>query len=389
MRWWVEVCADGLLGANQDFLVLRRTEALFLLQDRVTGQRVPLFENKKGRGFDSVATNGKWFVGCQRQGKMLVVKIPQKNPSGSKTAIRKPTVVSFDKRWRACIPRCGINEDHLLLRCHGFSNFFKFVLVDLLQTYTSNKLVVLSSSVPRLEATHPIVLGRGLLICNPVYSFRKENGSHSFVLGHYIPSAFSRGVPDFMTFEEGTGGKPQPTFPSAKPFHLFHEGWLQQLDKSQFCAFSADVDAYEVWNLNDTTRPVRKQKFLSGCAKDAFIEGGLLFQVSESLKEIHVTEESSGWLQQLDKSQFCAFSADVDAYEVWNLNDTTRPVRKQKFLSGCAKDAFVEGGLLFQVSESLKEIHVTEESSGTHIITFNLFRPFMGLWHHFSFPLSE
>ncbi|KAH3722562.1 hypothetical protein Pelo_18732 [Pelomyxa schiedti] len=291
MRWWVEGCAEELIGANQDFLVLRRMEVLFLLQDRVTGQRVPLLEYKKGRGCSCVATNGKWFVGCRGQRKLVVVEIPKKSNSGAKITIRKPTVVTFDKRWIICTLRFGIDEDHLLLHCTA--DFFELVLVDLLQTCALNKLVVLSSSVLRLETAPPRGSGGGfgILIGNPAYSFRKESGTHSFVTGHCILSAFSPGVSEFVTFEEGTGGKPQPTFKSCTPPH---EGSLQQLDNSQFCVFSADVDAYEVWNLNDTTRPVRKQKFLSGCAKEAFVEGGLLFQVSESLKEIHVTEESSG-----------------------------------------------------------------------------------------------
>ncbi|KAH3744308.1 hypothetical protein Pelo_14281 [Pelomyxa schiedti] len=73
-------------------------------------------------------------------------------------------------------------------------------------------------------------------------------------------------------------------------------------------------------------------------------------------------------------------------YEVWDINDTSKPVRTMRCLPGCTADnTFVEGGLLFQVTNANKEIHVTEESSGTHVVTLNLFKPLSAITNHYSF----
>ncbi|KAH3722629.1 hypothetical protein Pelo_18665 [Pelomyxa schiedti] len=82
------------------------------------------------------------------------------------------------------------------------------------------------------------------------------------------------------------------------------------------------------------------------------------------------------WVSKLNESQFCVFVEGKGTYTVWDANDTSKPVRTQR----CASEqkggqCFVEGGLLFQVSESRKEIIVTEESSGDHVISFQLFTP--------------
>ncbi|KAH3766685.1 hypothetical protein Pelo_1446 [Pelomyxa schiedti] len=101
-----------------------------------------------------------------------------------------------------------------------------------------------------------------------------------------------------------------------------------------------------------------------------------------------VTTDLYSW-SQLNQSQFCVFEVKKDAYEVWDVNETNNPVRTNKCPTGCTTQLdFVEGGLLFQLSESHKEIHVTEESSGAHVITFQALRPITAYVHleHYSFP---
>ncbi|KAH3722921.1 hypothetical protein Pelo_18374 [Pelomyxa schiedti] len=77
-------------------------------------------------------------------------------------------------------------------------------------------------------------------------------------------------------------------------------------------------------------------------------------------------------ISQLSMSQFCVFEGSY-GYDVWDINDTAKPVRKCKLLPGFTSlQSFAEGGFMFQMSESHKEIHVSEECSGDHVITFNV-----------------
>ncbi|KAH3714169.1 hypothetical protein Pelo_19323 [Pelomyxa schiedti] len=60
-------------------------------------------------------------------------------------------------------------------------------------------------------------------------------------------------------------------------------------------------------------------------------------------------------------------SGHAEGYSVWDVNNASKPVRERECLSGCTTNqAFIEGGLLFQLSEARKEIHVTEEATESH-----------------------
>ncbi|KAH3743915.1 hypothetical protein Pelo_14676 [Pelomyxa schiedti] len=101
------------------------------------------------------------------------------------------------------------------------------------------------------------------------------------------------------------------------------------------------------------------------------------------------------FVSPLDPSLLCVFGLHKDRYDVWDINDTSKPIREMSCLQGCTtNNAFVEGGLLFQMSESRRELHVTEESSGYHVITLQFFstensRHLFSLDPHYSFLLSE
>ncbi|KAH3744301.1 hypothetical protein Pelo_14307 [Pelomyxa schiedti] len=305
MRWWAGGKREALLGANQDYLVRERRPrgpkpTALILEDRATGHKVRL-----GRFKDGV-TNGKWLVACEETStNMVVFKLPRKNQMAatSSTTIKNPTVVPVDTvgyKTDFWIPEFrSIHEDYVVLccyeksRCHENPTTYGFLLVNLASTCASKKLVVLSSNVFRLKDWPP-----NLDDFQPLVSLQ-------------APTFYAI---DFITVEQGSGNKFQPTF--------------------QGC-----------------TAPHR--------------------------------------VSQLNWSQFCAFRDNTDSYEVWDVRDAMKPVRTQKLLSGFIHHAFVGGGLLFQMSESLDEMHVTEESSGDHVVTFGLFAPIGFFWFHFSFPLSS
>ncbi|KAH3745438.1 hypothetical protein Pelo_13187 [Pelomyxa schiedti] len=90
-------------------------------------------------------------------------------------------------------------------------------------------------------------------------------------------------------------------------------------------------------------------------------------------------------VSQLRMSQFCVFEGSY-GYNVWDINDPAKPVRECKLQPGfTTTESFADGGFMFQMSESHKEIHVSEECSGDHVITFKLFRPLCRTTRHFSF----
>ncbi|KAH3763017.1 hypothetical protein Pelo_5131 [Pelomyxa schiedti] len=105
---------------------------------------------------------------------------------------------------------------------------------------------------------------------------------------------------------------------------------------------------------------------IPGVERDGLI---MMDELSGRLQELIHTPEGANWqVSQLNQSQLCVFAPGMDTYTVWDVNDTSKPVRTAKCKA--SSESFVEGGLLFQVSGSRHEIHMTEESSGAHIITF-------------------
>ncbi|KAH3761330.1 hypothetical protein Pelo_6837 [Pelomyxa schiedti] len=263
------------------------------LQDRATGQ-ISLLDEE----WDHTKSNGKWLLLCDTTNqRMAVVEIPRKNSTaGETTAIKKPVVVQIGGGWNSHVLQfTDINEDCVLIHCYRVHDitFCGIVLVDLMQTCASGKLAVLSSTVIRSGAYY-FVVGNG------------GNGQDSDDDVFFTPSS------GYITIE-GATGKSHPTFQYLR---------VLPLNQSQFCTFDTCSDWYEVWDVSDTTKPFKTQKIPMGGS---------------------------------------------------TLDD----------------HAFFEGGLLFQLSASRKEMHVTEESSGSHVITFNLFRPLVDVAHHFSFPLSS
>ncbi|KAH3756560.1 xeroderma pigmentosum group C-complementing protein [Pelomyxa schiedti] len=307
LRWWVERPGDLLMGANRDYLVVKRA-SLVQLQDRATGQRIPLLHCAAG---STQAANWKWLVVLNKyQHEVVVVEIPKKS-STTATIIKEPTTFKIDTTWVCFDPEVvGTNGDLLLIRWGNYAlSVFGILLVDLVQTCASTKLAVLSSVAQRWTDLPPgfSLIGMSGFTC---HAFTNERGSHSFIwkpprCGYYESSG------DVITID-GLTGKWQPTLPG---------------------------------------RPL------------------VSLLVSHS------------------QSRFCTFCSGK-AYEEWDVNDTTKSVRTQKCMSVCV-DAFFEGGLLFQIGKSRQEIHVSEESSGATIVTFNLFRPLLQVTHHFCFPLSE
>ncbi|KAH3761159.1 hypothetical protein Pelo_7019 [Pelomyxa schiedti] len=314
MRWWAERSDEILLGASLHHLVVYDGSAL-LLQDRETGKRIRLLKYPGNDFPDNFATNGRWIVCCNTDlMRMVVAELPmRKNANGcgatTTTTIKRPTVVKLDPRWKVCIPQFVgiINENHVLLCCQDASGydlftFFEFTLVDLAETCLSKRLAVLSSTVPRLSDIHPPLHLYGF-VGKTYHVFRRKNGggsNHVFVMREC--TSVSVGYCNFAV-EEGTG-KVGRAFPESRR----STKRVSQVNQSQFCVMDdysdsdsgcSDEFCYSVWDVNNTGKPVRKRQCLSGCpTSQAFVEGGLLFQISQAAryvrKEIHVTDESTG-----------------------------------------------------------------------------------------------
>ncbi|KAH3761156.1 hypothetical protein Pelo_7016 [Pelomyxa schiedti] len=305
VRWWAQRYGMELLGSSLHYLIVEKGRGVFLLQDRQTGKRIQLVKfpdsNDYMSGTVRCATNGRWIVWCDGHSmKMVVAEIPMRK-NGATTTVKRPTVVKIDPRWKICTPQFVgvINENHLLLCCRDslycIPTFFELVLVDLVETFSSKRLAVLSST--SFES----------FVSKKYHVFRKqhrEGGGGSpnhllFVMGQ--SEGVSRGYYHLITIEEGTG-KLGRAFPESKRAARWR---VSQVNQSQFCVMDDDshfpVEGYSVWDVNNPgSTPVRKQQCLSGCtASQAFVEGGLLFQISKATssrgrKEIHVTDEATG-----------------------------------------------------------------------------------------------
>ncbi|KAH3763867.1 hypothetical protein Pelo_4272 [Pelomyxa schiedti] len=275
MRWWVQRSYVKLLFATRDYLVLRRGY-VFVLQDRVTGQRVtlldytPQWKYNIRRGY-----NSKWLVMCDCDKRtMVVVEIPKKSAAAALSKNPSVVVVPLDVackgriRWN-CQPSCKLtNEDHALLLFMDNESFFEIAVVDLRETSSSKTLVVLSSTIPRNCCNYLVLT--------------KSSGCRALVTQQ------SSAIRQVTMIEERTGRLQQVQETSKN-----ENWWVSQLNESQFCVFCYEADTYTVWDVNDTSKPVRSQKLNRGF-RQPFVEGGLLFQVGESGHEILVTEESSG-----------------------------------------------------------------------------------------------
>ncbi|KAH3756412.1 hypothetical protein Pelo_11754 [Pelomyxa schiedti] len=98
-------------------------------------------------------------------------------------------------------------------------------------------------------------------------------------------------------------------------------------------------------------------------------------------------------LAQLDESRFCSFELGGHSacYDVWDFKDIEHPLKTTKYLSSycLCSSTFTEGGLLFQVNEGLNAIHVTDEESGFHIVTFKLLSSMNFIASCYSFLLGD
>ncbi|KAH3731647.1 hypothetical protein Pelo_17520 [Pelomyxa schiedti] len=97
-------------------------------------------------------------------------------------------------------------------------------------------------------------------------------------------------------------------------------------------------------------------------------------------------EACNGELSQLNQSQFCVRHGAH--YDVWDVNEPTKPLRSEELNSAdTTRPAFVDGGLLFQTSSNSQHLRVTEESTGSHVLTLKFSRCLQRVIHHFSFLL--
>ncbi|KAH3723126.1 hypothetical protein Pelo_18169 [Pelomyxa schiedti] len=282
LRWWIPRTHEEIIGANQHFLIVDcwRTE------DVVTGQRTLLLGGEWSAFGCQV--NGKWLVCRDKpQKNMAVLELPTRCTFGERfsPSAKKPTVVPLPFDGDCQIYLDTSCEDRMLFSftVSGLNNFqvrsLKLMLIDLAQTNSLKELVVLSVTEPQLELFSVFEF--------PDYSvLTKQCGAHVFV----GCVATSCNHPAFIAIEEGTAHmNPAQDMPRIFPRSI------SPLSHTQFCLFGSHKDTYDVWDVTDTTRPARTMKCLPGCTtKQAFVEGGLLFQMSESRKEMHVTEESSG-----------------------------------------------------------------------------------------------
>ncbi|KAH3759392.1 hypothetical protein Pelo_8800 [Pelomyxa schiedti] len=235
-------------------------------------------------------TNGKWFVHCDcRTREIVIAELPTGRPGTVQEEVAVPSG-SYYIRDICFVENC---KDHVLLCCSHFMDrdvlheSGQLVLVDLAQTRLRKKLAVLSVTV-----------------C-PDFA---ESGANAFM----------------------------PVEPSFVDCPLIEEG--------------------------------------TSC-------------VHNIVPRISILGQAHGAVSQLNSSQFCVFG--WSSYEVWDVNDLSNTVRTCECLCGCTMEqAFIEGGLLFQMSYSMKEIHVTDEYSGAHITTLSLFTPLKNILGHFSLLLQ-
>ncbi|KAH3743837.1 sel1 repeat family protein [Pelomyxa schiedti] len=302
MRWWVQRRGEYLVHATQDHLFLQKGP-LFILQYRVTGQRALLLNTWEPTWCGTnprwapkpltYATNSKWLAVCDCNDRVLVLfEAPE-------TMIKKSTVVSLNsackgiRRWKDCMPDVRLrNEDHCVLLFTDHERFCEIAIVDLRETFSSKTLIVVSSTVPRLA----------------------------------------------------------------------------DLNLSDYACFSLCWYAVLTRVGGGNVLVTRRSSKTSN----------LIIMVDEGtgkLHQIHQAFESSDWsVSQLNESQFCVFHPNMDTYTVWDVNDTSKPVRSQQ-CRRVNEVHFVSDGLLFQVTESGHEILVSEEYSGAHVVTFQLFTP--------------
>ncbi|KAH3744154.1 hypothetical protein Pelo_14442 [Pelomyxa schiedti] len=292
MRWWAQGRDRRLFAACPHYLVVYDGgRGLYYLRDTRTGKRMPVEDGMKHPLPTLVhhQTNGKWLVYRQvRSREAVVYKLPTTLGAELPPTPMNPTVVQFPFDLDEC--RLGDNEDHLWLWSFGVMTrgslpLFRLALIDLAQTQLLKTLVVLGS------AALPLDDDRDSWILTPKHFvlFTKKNGAHLFAV--LLHDAYSRNV-DLIIIEEGTGHMKKIPLGGDR----FASMWVSPLNESQFSVFGVHKDTYEVWDAADTTRPAREKKCLPGCTttNQAFVEGGLLFQMSELKNEMHVTEESSG-----------------------------------------------------------------------------------------------
>ncbi|KAH3765863.1 hypothetical protein Pelo_2266 [Pelomyxa schiedti] len=280
---------------------------VYALEDRATGHRFA----RQDKMSLHAATNGKWLVTCREATRdMSVLKLPRRKSlhhlgersTEAAATIKDPTVVRVRARgWRidVWVPEfLSMHEDYVLLRCYdrGQLQNYRFLWVDLVSTCGTKKMAVLRSFDIRMDDLPPSIVD---FLPSSLFFFAvQKEEAISHVVMERNPLFSTPGSIDFITVEvrnDNDDNKVQPTFEVGTPPTRDEGCHISQLNSSQFCVFHANSDTYEVWDVRDAEKPVRTQRLLSGCTtKNAFVEGGLLFQLSESLHEIHVVEESSG-----------------------------------------------------------------------------------------------
>ncbi|KAH3743835.1 hypothetical protein Pelo_14773 [Pelomyxa schiedti] len=123
-----------------------------------------------------------------------------------------------------------------------------FLRLDLRGTFSSNTLVVLSSTVPRLADLH---LSDYACFTDGCYALlTRAGGGHTLVKrGSYNHRVF--------VIEEGTGKLQRVQELS---YNETSSCQVSQLNESQFCVFHPKMDTYTVWDVNDTSKPVRSEE---------------------------------------------------------------------------------------------------------------------------------
>ncbi|KAH3759581.1 hypothetical protein Pelo_8598 [Pelomyxa schiedti] len=176
------------------------------------------------------------------------------------------------------------NEDHLLVRFSVSYTCVHFVLVDLAQIKSSGKLVAVASAIIHIEDMYesPDDLETEDFMTNECAVCSTESGAHSFVT--------MTGCARLISIDEGTGKVHTLDSERYKLFSGTHV--ISQLSVSQFCVFKRG-SVYDVWDINDPIKPVRECKLLPGfTTTESFAEGGFMFQISESGKDIHASDQN-------------------------------------------------------------------------------------------------
>ncbi|KAH3761343.1 hypothetical protein Pelo_6850 [Pelomyxa schiedti] len=315
VRWWVERQRENLVGANRDFLVVQQIEggALLCLQDRATGQRTALMVNNREE-YDW-ETNGKWMVLCEKAPirEMVVFEIPTKGVAASESS----------------------------------------------SSSSSSRRGSWANAEPTVVPLDGVLAGAGRVQLKCDCNFSSANDDH-LLMWFYDRKGFFEIL--LVDLEQTCSSKKLAVLSSTVPrWDDLHLSYNVDLPRASCHVMTREGGVRQFAVHRGKKRPKAD-----------------VYSVEEVSGRLQKIENIKGRIAEMDDCHLYSFHQDLSTYEVWDFNDTSKPLRKTQnhHATDCSDTPHAAGGLLFQVSDSRREIHVTDGFTGVTIVTFQLFRSF-------------